>query len=283
MKSSAFTLETRYASHPEDVSAYDTLRLRSHFHHPPLMQAGKGVLVYTHYDRFVFGGICPEQEPLVLPAFGELKSEYFLQRREAGILNVGGKGKVQVDGVDYILDHRELLYAGKGSRELIFHSEDPAQPARFYINSAPAHQSFPTVKAGLKDANRVDLGSKQNCNERTIYQFIHENGIQSCQLVMGFTQMAPGSIWNTFPPHVHDRRMEVYFYFDLPQDQVVMHFMGKPQETRHLVVRNEEAVISPPWSVHAGAGSTNYQFVWGMAGENKAFTDMDAAPLNTLL
>lgn len=275
-------MEIKYAIHPEDVKSYDTSRLRKEFHSEKIMVEDTIQLIYTHYDRFIYGGICPANKKLSLPTYDELKSEYFLERRELGIVNTGGKGKITVDGEGYDLENLDVLYVGKGKKELVFESADPKDPAKFYVNSNPAHKEYPTVKATKQDANKVDLGSKETCNERTIYQFIHENGIQSCQLVMGFTEFKVGSIWNTFPPHTHDRRMEVYFYFDLPADQIVMHFMGQPQETRHIAIKNEDAVVSPPWSIHAGAGTASYKFVWGMAGENKAFTDMDGIPLTEL-
>lgn len=276
-------MEIKYAAHPEDVKSYDTSRLREAFHSGSIMVSDQIRLIYTHYDRFIYGGICPIWEKLKLPAYDELKSNYFLERRELGIVNVGSKGTVSVDGELFELDHLDVLYVGRGKKELIFASPDPASPARFYLNSCPAHLEYPTVKATKADANMVELGSHTASNKRVIFQFIHEAGIQSCQLVLGFTELQPGSVWNTFPPHTHDRRMEVYFYFALPADQIVMHFMGQPQETRHLAVKNEEAIVSPPWSIHSGAGTSNYKFIWGMAGENKAFTDMDGIPLHDVL
>ena len=276
-------MQIKYAVHPEDVKSYETPRLRKEFHSANLMVEDSINLIYTHYDRFIYGGICPRNKKLVLPTYDELKSAYFLERRELGVLNIGGKGKINVDGEAYDLGNLETLYVGKGKKELIFESVDPDNPAKFYLNSSPAHKAYPTVKATKHDANMVELGSPESCNERVIFQFIHEAGIQSCQLVMGYTELKTGSIWNTFPPHTHDRRMEVYFYFDLPEGQAVMHFMGQPQETRHIAIRNEEAVVSPPWSIHAGAGTASYKFVWGMAGENKAFTDMDGVTLTDIL
>lgn len=276
-------MELKYAVHPEDVKRYDTTRLRKEFHSDNLMTRDSIQLIYTHYDRFIYGGIQPINKKISLPVYNELKSEYFLERRELGVINTGGKGKITVDGEAFELENLDVLYVGKGKKEVTFESSDSKKPAKFYINSNPAHHEYPTVKATKADANKVELGSKETCNERTIYQFIHENGIQSCQLVMGYTEFKVGSIWNTFPPHTHERRMEVYYYFDLPEGQVVMHFMGEPQETRHIVIKNEEAVVSPPWSIHAGAGTSSYKFVWGMAGENKAFTDMDGVSLKELL
>jgi 4-deoxy-L-threo-5-hexosulose-uronate ketol-isomerase len=272
-------METRYAIHPQDAKSYDTARLRKEFHSASLMVNDAVRMVYTHYDRFVYGGICPVKQPLTLPNYDALKSDYFLERRELGIINVGGSGTVTVDGQKYALNNLDMLYVGKGSKEVVFASDDAAKGARYYINSAPAHAEYPTTKATKEEANRVELGSQETANHRLLYQFIHENGIQSCQLVMGYTELVSGNIWNTFPPHTHERRMEVYFYFDLPEDQIVVHFMGQPQETRHIIMQNEEAVISPPWSIHSGAGTFAYKFVWGMAGENKSFSDMDGVPL----
>lgn len=276
-------MQIKYAVHPEDVKSYDTQRLRKEFHSRGILKADAIHLIYTHYDRFIYGGICPVEKKLMLPTYNQLKSDYFLERRELGIINVGGKGTVTVDGEAFGLENLEMLYVGKGKKSVSFESSNPSKPAKFYLNSTPAHREFPTVKGKKSDANVVALGSKASCNERTIYQFIHEGGIQSCQLVMGYTELAEGSIWNTFPPHTHDRRMEVYFYFDIPEDHIVVHFMGQPQHTRHIAMHNEDAVVSPPWSIHAGAGTAAYKFVWGMGGENKAFTDMDGVALKDVL
>lgn len=269
-----------FGSHPNDIKRFTTAELRDRFLIPDVMQADQVSATYSMHDRMMTLGIVPVKNTIELPAFEEFtKADHFLERRELGVINIGGTGEVTVDGTRYELNNRECLYVGKGSKQVEFKSKDGATPAEFYINSCPAHVTYPTVKAGIEEANRVDLGSGDNCNERTIFQYIHEDGIQSCQLVMGFTVLAKGSIWNTFPPHTHYRRMEVYFYFDLPEDQIVMHFMGDPQETRHLAMKNKQAVISPEWSIHSGAGTSNYAFIWGMAGENKAFTDMDGQQL----
>ncbi|MFY0598502.1 MAG: 5-dehydro-4-deoxy-D-glucuronate isomerase [Cyclobacteriaceae bacterium] len=272
--------DIRFGTHPEDFKKYTTEEIRNQFLIPEVMKKDEIIAVYSMHDRMVTIGVVPASKSIDLPAFEDLtKASFFLERRELGVMNVGGAGKVTVDGESYSLAKKECLYVGMGVKEVSFSSDSQEAPAEFYINSSPAHHAYPTKKATLADANRVDLGSKENCNERTIFQYIHEDGIQSCQLVMGFTELAPGSIWNTFPPHTHYRRMEVYFYFDLPSDQIVMHFMGNPQETRHIVMTNKQAVISPEWSIHSGAGTSNYAFVWGMAGENKSFTDMDGEKL----
>ncbi len=276
-------MEIKYATNPTDFKSYDTSRLRSEFHCPKLVKEGAVSLVYTHYDRFIFGTIVPTSEGLKLPTYDQLKSDYFLERRELGVINIAGPGKITVDGEAYQVNNLDTLYIGKGKKEVIFESSDASNPAKFYLNSAPAHHEYPTTLGAKADVNKVELGSQSTSNERIIYQCIHETGIQSCQLVMGITELKDGNVWNTFPAHLHDRRMEVYFYFDMSGDNLVMHFMGQPQETRHIAVRNEEAVISPPWSIHSGAGTTNYKFVWGMAGENKSFADMDSVPLTEVL
>lgn len=238
---------------------------------------------YTMHDRMIVLGVVPLSDSIELPPFEALtKADFFLERREMGVINIGGPGTIKVDEEEYLLEPLECLYIGKGAQKVTFSSNDSGHPSEFYVNSLPAHAAYPTKKASKNEANQVSLGSKENCNERVIYQYIHEDGIESCQLVMGFTELKKGSIWNTFPPHIHLRRMEVYCYFDIPEDQLIMHFMGDPQETRHLVLRNKEAVISPEWSIHSGVGTSAYSFIWGMGGENKAFTDMDAVNLNDL-
>ncbi|MEM1357029.1 MAG: 5-dehydro-4-deoxy-D-glucuronate isomerase, partial [Bacteroidota bacterium] len=247
-----------------------------------LLQPGKLTLVHSHYDRFIFGMAVPTTANIHLPNEDELKADYFLERRELGIINTGGTGSVTVDGVTYPLARFDCLYVSRGSQRVSFGSDNADAPAHFYLNSAPAHREYPTTKYTQAEANRVDLGDEAHANKRILFQYIHEDGIQSCQLVMGFTELVEGNVWNTFPPHTHERRMEIYLYFDVPDNQLVMHFMGKPNETRHIVVRNYEAVISPPWSIHSGAGTTAYRFVWGMAGENQSFTDMDGAAMDSV-
>lgn len=276
------SMEVRYASHPSDVKNFDTDRLRREFLMDNLMQRGKVHTVYSHYDRVITGGAVPLAEPLELPTFEPLKAEYFLERREAGIINVGGKGSIIVDGKTWDLEHKECLYIGKGAQKVLFMSADAAQPAMFYIVSSPAHASYPTAHMTLEQAVPMDLGTMENANQRTVYKFIHKDGIQSAQLVMGMTVLKPGNIWNTMPCHHHDRRMEVYYYFDLPADAKVMHFMGQFFETRHLVVGNNMGIISPPWSIHSGAGTAAYTFIWAMAGENYTYTDMDFVTMDEI-
>lgn len=276
-------MERRYASHPREVKQFDTARLREEFHIPVLFTPDRLELVLTHEDRMIIGGAFPVNESVRLDVdLKELGVGYFLERREIGIINVGGKGTVVVEGESYELDHKECLFVGMGNKEVVFKSADSAKPAKFYLNSAPAHQTYPTQKATLAEAESADLGSIENSNERTIYRFIHQNGIQSSQLVMGMTLLKTGNMWNTMPAHVHPRRMEAYMYFDLPEDAVVFHLMGEPSETRHIVMRNEQAVISPSWSIHSGVGTSNYTFIWGMAGDNKIYSDMDPVDMKEL-
>ena len=248
-----------------------------------LFVPGQLSMVYTHVDRFIIGGVIPTKEPIKLEADKhEMGADYFLERREIGIINIGPKGYVTVDGTEYELNTKDCLYIGLGNRDVQFRSADAANPARFYFNSTPAHKNYPTVKVGIDEAEPQHLGSITNSNERTIYKFIHLNGVKSCQLVMGMTLLKPGNMWNTMPCHTHNRRSEIYLYFDMPEDGVVFHMMGEPTETRHLVVRNEEAIISPSWSIHSGVGTSNYTFIWGMAGENQEFTDMDMVAMKDL-
>ena len=276
-------MERRFASHPNEVKQFDTDRLRKEFHVPVLFVPDELKLVLTHEDRMIVGGANPVNKDVELATdLKELGVNYFLERRELGIINVGGNGIVVVDGTEYNIGFKECLYVGQGSKEVIFRSEDASKPAKFYLNSAPAHQSYPTVKTTLEDSESGALGSLENSNERTIHRLIHANGVQSAQLVMGMTQLKPGSMWNTMPAHTHPRRMEAYFYFGLPEESVVFHLMGEPSETRHLVMRNEEAVISPSWSIHSGVGTNNYTFIWSMCGDNKRYDDMDAVSMKEL-
>ena len=249
--------------------------LRASFVVEDLFQAGGLNLVYTNVDRAVVGGIVPTAEPLELKGGREMACAYFCERREAGIINLGGAGSVVVDGTIHEMASRECLYIRRGSRGILFSSADPERPAQFYLVSYPAHADYPTAKAGLKNANHVELGSLAESNRRTIHQYIRPGFIKSCQLVMGFTELHEGSVWNSFPPHTHDRRTEIYCYFDLPKNGLVMHFLGEPGETRHVALREKQVVLSPPWSVHCGAGTGSYAFVWAMGGENQEFDDMD--------
>lgn len=275
-------MELRYASNPNDVKHYTTDRTRADFLIQGLFQPNEIKTVYSHVDRIITGSASPTDKPLKLEAGDELRADYFLQRREMGIINIGPKGTVVVDGVDYELDTKFGLYIGMGSKEIIFKSADPTKPAKFYFNSTPAHKTYPIAVIDPEKCFKAELGTKEEANERTLRRFIHPDGVQSCQLVMGFTQLKPGSIWNTMPCHTHDRRMEVYLYFDMTEDSAVFHFMGEPTETRHIVMRNEEAVISPSWSIHSGAGTRNYTFIWGMAGENQVFDDMDGVSIKEI-
>lgn len=274
-------MEIRNAANPRDVKGYDTARLREEFLIEGLFVPGETKMLYSHVDRIIAGSICPV-EPIGLEAGKELRADYFLERREMGVINIGPKGSVSVDGVKYDLDTRDGLYIGMGSKKIVFSSEEPGKPTKFYFNSAPAHSAHPTRKIEISKAEPSKLGSLAESNQRTIYKYIHPQGVQSCQLVMGMTILEPGSVWNTMPCHTHDRRMEVYLYFDMPEDALVFHYMGEPSETRHLVVRNEQAVVSPSWSIHSGCGTRNYTFIWGMVGENQTFSDMDAVPMREL-
>ena len=276
------TFETRYASSPKAVKQYDTQQLRDEFLIEDLLQQDKIKWVYTHYDRYMAGGAVPASKALALESIDPLKAECFSERREIGIINVGGKGMIKVDGESYTLNHKDALYIGKGSKSVTFESDDAQNPAKFYMNSAPAHKAYPTKKTSLAEANKIELGSLETANHRTVNQMIIGGIVETCQLQMGMTELKTGSVWNTMPAHVHDRRMEIYFYTDVPQDQAVCHFMGQPQETRHIWMQNHQAVISPPWSIHAGSGTSNYTFIWGMAGENLDYNDMDVAKITEL-
>ena len=275
-------MEIRFQSSPREVKGMNTQQLRENFLVQHLMQANQIQLVYSHFDRVIVGGAMPVSNPVLLPNEAELRADYFLERREIGIINVGGAGSVEADGVVYELNKLDALYLGKGTRSVSFTSTSADQPAQYFLLSAPAHHTYPNRRMQKDEAAPVHLGEKATSNDRTIYKYIHQEGIQSCQLVMGLTVLKEGSVWNSVPPHTHTRRMEVYFYFDLPEAHRVFHLMGEPQETRHIVMANQEAVISPPWSVHCGPGTTNYGFIWAMAGENYTFTDMDPVPIATM-
>ncbi|WP_294964541.1 5-dehydro-4-deoxy-D-glucuronate isomerase [uncultured Flavobacterium sp.] len=273
---------SRYASSPEAVKKYDTQQLREEFLIDDLMQEDELVLVYSHYDRYIAGSAVPVKGDLALETIDPLKAPYFLERRELGIINVGGSGSVVVEGTTYELGFKDALYIGAGNKEVVFKSDDKNNPAKFYLNSAPAHTTYPTKKVSLAEANKLQLGTMETANHRTVNQMIIGSVVTTCQLQMGMTELKPGSVWNTMPAHVHDRRMEVYFYLDIPQDQAVCHFMGQPQETRHIWMNNHQAVISPPWSIHSGSGTSNYTFIWGMAGENLDYGDMDVCKITDL-
>ncbi|WP_373497205.1 5-dehydro-4-deoxy-D-glucuronate isomerase [Aquiflexum sp.] len=274
-------IETRYSNHPLDVKSYNTRALRSDFLIKTLFIPDKINGVYTMNDRLIVGGINPVNSALALETVDQLKSEYFLERREIGIVNVGDEAVIEVDEESYSLKHKEALYIGKGKKDVIFYPSENGN-ALFYFNSAPAHQSYPTKKVGKQEAEVVTLGSLENSNHRTIYKLIVNSVVKTCQLQMGMTELKPGSVWNTMPAHTHDRRMEAYFYFDLADGQAVCHLMGQPEETRHIWIKNHQAVISPPWSIHSGAGSSNYTFIWGMAGESLDYGDMDTVSITDL-
>ena len=271
----ATIFEERYAYHPDDFKHYDTEKIRKEFLVDKIMENGNIRLVYSQIERYIVGGAVPVDRPLTLEPIDPLKAEYFCQRREVGVINVGGNGSVSVDGVEYKMEYKDALYIGKGSKEVIFKSDDASKPAHFYLNSAPAHKEFPVKHVTLKQANVLHLGSLQTSNERNINQLLINKVVETCQLQMGMTELKAGSVWNTMPAHTHARRNEVYFYFEVPEGQAICHFMGQPNETRHIWLGNEQAVISPEWSIHSAAGTSNYVFIWGMAGENLDYTDMD--------
>lgn len=274
--------ESRYPTHPDDVKRYDTEQLRQHFLVENLMQPDQLVLCYTHYERVIVGSAVPVAGPVQLETVAALKADYFLQRRELGIINVGGSGVVEVDGQRYPLQNKEALYVGMGARQVSFYSDNAATPAKFYLNSAPAHHSYPTKHLTMDKCTVLQMGAQATSNERAIHQLMINDVVETCQLQMGLTVLKPGSVWNTMPAHQHDRRMEAYFYFDLAPEQGVCHFMGQPQQTRHIWVANEQAVVSPAWSIHSGCGTSNYAFIWGMAGENLDYHDMDKFPASAM-
>lgn len=271
------TVQTRYAIDPQSAKALDTSGLREHFHVGDLFKPGQVQLTYSHYDRLVLGTVTPDNQPLVIDHVKETRTKNFLERREMGVLNLGSPAGVTVEGTTHSMDRGDILYIAMGSGPVEFHPG-----GRFYVLSAPAHRRCETRLIKIGDAKRVELGSKETANERVILQFLHPDVHETCQLTMGYTQFSPGSVWNTMPAHLHDRRMEAYLYFDLDADQRVFHFMGEPHETRHLVIANEQAVISPPWSIHCGSGTGAYTFCWAMAGDNTDFTDMDMVGMEQL-
>lgn len=275
-------MEVRYSTGLNEYKRMNTQELREAFMIESLFAYGDLNLLYCEVERAIVGGVVPIQEPLLLEAGKELAADYFCQRREVGVLNIGGSGTVTVDGTEYSMDHLDGLYIGRDSKAVSFASADASVPARFYLVSYPAHTSYPTLHAKKADANALHLGSVEDSNKRTIYQYIHEKGIKSCQLVMGFTELEPGSVWNTMPCHTHERRTEVYLYFSLDESAKVFHLMGPGDETRHLAMANEQAVISPMWSIHSGCGTKAYTFCWSMGGENQRFDDMDAIAIKDL-
>jgi len=268
-------MDIRYANHPDDVKRYTTEELRAHFLIEKIFTQDAVNLTYSHIDRIIVGGIMPVTRALTLTAGKEMGVDTFFERREGGIINIGGKGKITVDGTVYELDFQDGFYIGMGVKEISFENADGGEPPKFYFNSSPAHHAYPTTLITLADAKKVHLGEKNTCNQRTINQYVHPDVIKSCQLVMGMTVLADSSIWNTMPAHTHERRMEAYFYFDMEAETRVFHMMGQPAETRHILISNEQAVLSPSWSIHSGVGTGRYTFIWGMCGENITFTDMD--------
>jgi 4-deoxy-L-threo-5-hexosulose-uronate ketol-isomerase len=279
------SMDVRHSVHPTQAETFGTADLRRHFHITDMFPENALSCVYLHEDRMMVMGCRPLTAAVPFPPeiATTLRAQFLLERRELGVINIGGSGSVTIDGVIYRMDRLDGLYIGRGAREVTFQSADPKDPARFYMNSAPAHAAHPHALLKAADLKGDMLGTQETANRRVLTKYIHPGQGPSCQLVMGVTVLQPGSIWNTMPPHLHDRRMETYLYFDVPDDAAVMHFMGRPQETRHIIMRNEEAVVSPPWSIHSGAGTKAYAFVWAMAGENQAFTDMDAVPVGDML
>ncbi len=279
----AIKFEERFAIHFEDFKSYDTTKIRNNFLVRNIMEPGFINLTYSHYDRLIVGGAVPVKKGLKLETVDALKSDYFLFRRELGIINVGGEGTVIADDAEYTLNYKEALYLGKGTKDVEFISKSSDKPAHFYLNSAPAHKEYPASHITLVKADIVDLGSLQTSNERRINKLLVNSNLDICQLQMGMTELKTGSVWNTMPVHTHSRRMEAYFYFEVPENQAICHFMGQPHETRHIWLTNEQAVLSPPWSIHAAAGTSNYVFIWGMAGENLDYGDMDVRQPNELM
>jgi 4-deoxy-L-threo-5-hexosulose-uronate ketol-isomerase len=275
-------IEVRQVCHPDAVRTFDTDNLRKHFLIESIFETDEIVLTYSHIDRLIVGGAMPVAKKLTLSAPTPVGQEFFLAQRELGVINIGGGGRISLDGTAYDLGTRDCLYIGKGVVDVVFESVDAAKPAKFYLLSTPAHAMHPSVLIKPEQANRLELGDQLTANKRTLFQYIHPDICESCQLVMGLTQLAPGNMWNTMPSHTHDRRSEAYLYFDLGNDTRVFHMMGEPTETRHLVISNEQAILSPGWSIHSGVGTANYAFIWAMGGDNKSFTDMDQVPMSML-
>ncbi|PKK93318.1 MAG: 5-dehydro-4-deoxy-D-glucuronate isomerase [Tenericutes bacterium HGW-Tenericutes-6] len=275
-------LDIRYNNHPEDSKAYDTNTLRSRYLIEKIFGKDEILFTYSHHDRIIAGGIMPVEKEVSLPVTKDLGTEFFLERRELGVINIGGDGYIKLDGKKYDMVSKDGIYVGRGVKLVSFGSKDPKHPAKYYINSAPAHETYETFHIPFNQAKPNKWGSPKTLNERTIYQYVHPAVCKSCQLVMGMTILSPGSAWNTMPCHTHERRMEVYFYFNMDENTRVFHFMGEPTETRHLVIKNEQAVISPSWSIHSGVGTSDYTFIWGMCGENITFDDMDFVDMKDL-
>lgn len=268
-------LDIRYANHPDDSKHYTTEELRKHYLIDKVFEQDEILFTYSHQDRIIAGGVMPVTKKLVLETSKELAADYFLQRRELGFINVGGEGKVTLDGKVYNILPKDGMYVGRGTKEVVFESIDPKNPALFYVNSSPAHQTYPTVYIEYTKANKRPMGDQEHMNQRVINQYVHPAVCQSCQLTMGMTELAPGNSWNTMPCHTHERRMEVYFYFDFKEEDRVFHLMGQKEETRHIVMGPLQAVISPSWSIHSACATSRYTFIWGMCGENQEFDDMD--------
>lgn len=275
-------MDVRHPIHPDHSKTFSTDQLRQEYLISQLFTPGQLNLTYSHFDRIIVGGIMPTLTPLALEGGKILGADSFFERREGGVINIGAPGTVIIDGTEYPLGRHDGLYIGKGAKSVSFASAASATPAKFYFLSGPAHQAYPHQRVTRDDARQVHLGSLAESNERTIYQYLHPEVLNSCQLCMGMTVLEPNCVWNTMPTHTHERRMEVYLYFDMDPEALVFHLMGPPDETRHLVMRNEEAVISPSWSIHSGVGTRNYTFIWGMVGENQTFTDMDAVAMQDL-
>lgn len=274
--------EERYAVHPSDFKSYGTSRIRQEFLFSTPFVTDQISLVYSLYDRFIVGGAMPVQQSLTLETFDSLKADYFLERREIGIVNIGGPALIEVDGNTYEVKTKEALYIGQGAKEVVFSSSSPSEPAKLYINSAPAHHSYPTQLITADKSELVELGDLKSSNHRTIRKLIVNSIVQTCQLQMGITELHEGSVWNTMPAHYHNRRMEAYFYFEVPEEQAVCHFMGQPEATRPIWVHNEQIIICPSWSIHCGSGTSRYAFIWGMAGENLDYGDMDKTAIKYL-
>lgn len=275
-------MKVLHSVHPEDFKSYQTALIRERFLVDQIVQPDQLNCAYTHYDRMIVGAANPVNNTLELPNYDNLRADYFLERREIGIINVAGAGEVVADGQTYTLNKLDCIYIGKGVKSVTFSSKNASEPAVYFLLSSPAHKTYPTTLMTNEQAVKVKAGSAATANDRTINKYIHLEGIQSCQLVMGLTILNTGSVWNTMPAHTHDRRMECYFYFDLPQGNKIFHYMGEGQETRHILIDNYEAVVSPPWSIHSGSGTASYSFIWGMAGENLDYTDMDALSITDI-